>query len=176
MPTSSLVLLSFHGRDECQAPPEPQPRHPGMSLDAMVCLHVGYGFLPSSSLPPGKGFRVSPVSLPWRIPILGWQPICGAHFLPALWDTMHSKQLGVLYPKNNSLKNADMVQVIITLGWALCPRARSCSACHHGTLMAARVTLTLQLGTQKCPLGCCYHGIIWPTFPMLGSPGLDIQT
>lgn len=23
---------------------------------------------------------------------MGLQPICGAHFLPALWDTMHSKQ------------------------------------------------------------------------------------
>lgn len=71
---------------------------------------------------------MSPVSLSWRMPILGLQPICGARFLPALCYTVHSK-------KYNFPKNTCMGQGIITLGWVLCPRARSCSTCHHGTLM-----------------------------------------
>lgn len=70
-------------------------------------------------------------------------------------------------------QNTCMGQGIITLGWVLCPRARSCS-----TLMCpfSRVTLTPQLGTPAFPHGYCYHGVLWPTFPMLRSPGLDIQT
>lgn len=68
-------------------------------------------------------------------------------------------------------KTTSVGQDIILSGWALCPRARSCSTCHHGTPMAARVTLTLQLGTHRCPHSSCYHVIVWPMSPMLEVQG-----
>lgn len=149
VPISSRALLCLHGRGECQAPPEPQPRHPGTSLDAMVCPHARYGLFPSSR----KGTQGVPC-----VPALE-----DAHFGVAahLWGPFPACIVGynalkAIQPPRKLKKNYD---------GHYAPGARSCSTCHRDTLMAARVTLTLQLGTQRCPHGYCYHSMTWPTFP-----------